>query len=346
MPVMPIMPIISIIEQLLAIARNTLLESIRQPIVLIVCAAATILVVMSNPFSAWTMQDDQRMFVDIGLSTVFLATAVLASFIATNVITREIDNGTVLTVVSKPVPRPIFVIGKYLGVSVAMLLAFAYLSLVFMLVEVHGTLQTARDPLHIPVILFGSAAIIGAVSVGAWMNFFYGRSFASWTVATALPMLGLAYLLSLFFDAEWNSVPLAQQFEPEIWKALLLMSLATLVLNAVAIAASTRLGQVLTLVIVVSIFVLGLLSDWMIGRTLSESAAQATLTAGDQVKWGLLSACRAVLPNFQVFWLSDALTQKKSIPGEYIAYAVPYALAMVTGLLALATAMFQRREVG
>ncbi len=340
------MPIMSIIEQLLAIARNTLLESIRQPIVLIVCAAATILVVMSNPFSAWTMQDDQRMFVDIGLSTVFLATAVLASFIATNVITREIDNGTVLTVVSKPVPRPIFVIVKYLGVSVAMLLAFAYLSLVFMLVEVHGTLQTVRDPLHMPVILFGSAAIIGAVSVGAWMNFFYGRSFASWTVATALPMLGLAYLLSLFFDAEWNSVPLAQQFEPEIWKALLLMSLATLVLNAVAIAASTRLGQVLTLVIVVSIFVLGLLSDWMIGRTLSETAAQATLTAGDQVKWGLLSACRAVLPNFQVFWLSDALTQKKSIPGEYIAYAVPYALAMVTGLLALATAMFQRREVG
>ena len=80
-------------------------------------AAATILVVMSNPFSAWTMQDDQRMFVDIGLSTVFLATAVLASFIATNVITREIDNGTVLTVVSKPVPRPIFASGSPASMS-------------------------------------------------------------------------------------------------------------------------------------------------------------------------------------------------------------------------------------
>jgi len=162
----------SLLEQLFAIARNTLLESIRQPIVLVVCAAATILVVMSNPFSAWTMQDDQRMFVDIGLSTVFLSTAVLASFIATNVITREIDNRTVLTVVSKPVPRPVFVVGKFLGVSGAMVVAFLYLSLVFMLVEVHGTLQTARDPLHMPVILFGSAAVLGAVGLGAWMNYF------------------------------------------------------------------------------------------------------------------------------------------------------------------------------
>ena len=33
----------SILEQLLAIARNTLLESIRQPIVLIVCLASTLL---------------------------------------------------------------------------------------------------------------------------------------------------------------------------------------------------------------------------------------------------------------------------------------------------------------
>jgi hypothetical protein len=47
-----------------------------------------------------------------------------------------------------------------------------------------------------------------------------------------------------------------------------------------------------------------------------------------------------------VFWLSDALTQKKSIPLDYIAFAVPYTLAMVAALLSLASALFQRREVG
>jgi len=330
----------SFFEQLLAITRNTFLESIRQPIVLVVAGAATILIVLCNPFSAWTMRDDQRMFVDLGLATVFLATAILSAFIATNVLAREIDNRTVLTVVSKPVARPVFIVGKFLGVSITMSLALLYLGLVFMMVEMHGTLQTARDPLHMPVIIFGLGAIVAAVGAGAWMNFFYGKNFSAWTIGLGVPLLAFAYLMSLFFDAEWNSVTLSRQFEPEMWKALFLMGLAALVLNAVAIAASTRFGQVFTLTIVVGVFLLGLLSDWMLGARVAGSVDSGVLAKG------FFSLCRAALPNFQVFWLSDALTQKKSIPLDYIAFAVPYTLAMVAAMLSLASALFQRREVG
>lgn len=330
----------SLFEQFSAIARNTFLESIRQPIVLVVAGAATLLVILCNPLSAWTMSDDQRMFIDLGLATVFLSTALLSAFIATNVLGREIENRTVLTVVSKPVPRPVFVAGKFVGVSMTMILTLLYLGLVYLLVEMHGTLETVRTPAHMPVIVFGLAAIGAAVLVGTWMNYFYGRNFAAWTVGSGVPFLGLAYLLALFFDAEWNSVPLSRQFEPEMWKALLLMGLATMVLNAVAIAASTRLGQVFTLTVVVGVFALGLLSDWMLGKPL---ASGEELSA---VAKGFFTVCRAALPNFQMFWLSDALTQKQPIPLDYIGYAVPYALALVTALLSLATMLFQRREVG
>jgi ABC-type transport system involved in multi-copper enzyme maturation permease subunit len=330
----------SFLEQFLAIARNTFLESIRQPIVLVVAGAATLLIVLCNPFSAWTMRDDQRMFVDLGLATVFLATAVLSAFIATNVVAREIDNRTVLTVVSKPVARPVFIIGKFVGVSITMTLALLYLGLVYLMVEMHGTLQTVRDPLHMPVILFGVGSILAALGVGAWMNYFYGKNFSAWTIGLGVPFLGFAYLMALFFDAEWNAVPLSKQFEPEMWKALFLMGLAMLVLNAVAIAASTRLGQVFTLTVVVGVFLLGLLSDWMLGARLASGAESGPIAHG------FFTFCRAALPNFQVFWLSDALTQKKSIPFDYIGYTVPYSLALVTALLSLATILFQRREVG
>jgi ABC-type transport system involved in multi-copper enzyme maturation permease subunit len=330
----------SFLEQFLAITRNPFLESVRQPILLVVAGAATLLIVLCNPFSAWTMRDDQRMFVDLGLATVFLSTAVLSAFIATNVLAREIDNRTVLTVVSKPVPRPVFIVGKFVGVSITMSLALLYLGLVYMLVEMHGTLQTARDPLHMPVITFGLSAIVVAIGAGAWMNFFYNKNFSAWTIGMGVPLLAFAYLMALFFDAEWNSVPLSKQFEPEMWKALFLIGLAALVLNAVAIAASTRLGQVFTLVVVVGVFLLGLLSDWMLGARLASETDTGMLAKG------FFSACRAALPNFQVFWLSDALTQKKSIPFDYIGYTVPYTLALVTALLSLATALFQRREVG
>ena len=81
-------------QQLLAITRNTFFESIRQPIMLVVLVAAAVLIVLSNPLSAFTMDENQRMLVDIGLATVFMAGAVLAAFIATNVLGREIENKT------------------------------------------------------------------------------------------------------------------------------------------------------------------------------------------------------------------------------------------------------------
>ena len=330
----------SFLDQFIAIVRNTFLESVRQPILLVVAGAATLLIVLCNPFSAWTMKDDQRMLIDLGLATVFLSITILSAFIATSVLGREIDNRTVLTVVSKPVPRPIFIVGKYVGVSLTMSLTLVYIGLVFMMVEMHGTLQTVRDPLHMPVILFGLGAVLAAVGVGAWMNYFYNRNFAAWTIGLGVPFLAFAYLLALLFDAEWNSVPIATQFEPEMWKALFLIGLAALVLNAVAITASTRFGQVITLLVVLGVFLLGLLSDWMLGARLASGEAPGAIAKA------FLSTCRAALPNFQVFWLSDALTQKKSIPLDYIGYTVPYTLALVTALLSLATALFQRREVG
>ena len=115
-------------EQLLAITRNTFFESIRQPVLLVVLVISTILVVLSNPFSAYTLQDDNKMFIDIGLSTIFMGGAILSAFIASNVLSREIDNRTVLTVVSKPVSRPIFVLGKFFGVAGAQILALIFLA--------------------------------------------------------------------------------------------------------------------------------------------------------------------------------------------------------------------------
>ncbi|MCZ6543854.1 MAG: ABC transporter permease, partial [Planctomycetota bacterium] len=121
--------------QTLAIIRNTFFESIRQPIMLVVLVVATIALIFSNLLAGFTMEDDQRMMIDLGLSTIMLCGTLLAAFIATNVLNREIENRTVLTVISKPVSRPVFVLGKYLGVAGALALAMVYMSLVFLLVE-------------------------------------------------------------------------------------------------------------------------------------------------------------------------------------------------------------------
>ena len=380
------------IEQLLAIVRNSFFESIRQPIVLVVLVAAAIFLILSNPLSAFTMDDDQRMFIDVGLATVFLCGALLASFVATNVISREIDNKTALTVISKPVGRPMFVIGKFLGVGSALVMATLFMCFVFLLVERHGVLQTVRDPIHLPVLVFGISAGVIGLAVAIWCNYFYGKVFASTVICITTPILALAYFLSLLFKHDFTRDALSNTFRPDLWMAMMPLIVAILVLTAVAIAASTRLGQVMTLCITLGVFLLGMMSDYLLGRPIRaheeqwlgrardnnlietvevqrsielvnpgpgaapeapiELVERATVPlrslaeGGEMVSYTLLKAGHAIVPNFQVLWLSDAVTQGHKIPLGYVAQTCLYGGVLIMMMLALATILFQRREVG
>lgn len=338
------------LEQAWAIARNTFLECIRQPVTLVVVVAACLLVVLCNPFSAFTLEDDQRMYVDIGLSTIFIAGAILSAFLATSVIDREIGNRTVLMVVSKPVARATFVLGKYLGLAAALVAAISVAALVFAIVEVHGVIQTAATPVRWPAVAFGSGALAIAAAAATWANYFYGKSFPATLIVSAVPLLLVAYVLSMVFDADWAAVPIAEEFRGDVWIATGLMAVGLLILAAIAVAASTRLGQVPTILVTVGFLLCGLLSDWILGRRIA--AFERAMQAGDALPEGgagLYWTCKAAyaaIPNFQVFWVVDAVNQKQAIPTEYLATALPYAAAMVITALAVAIALFQRREVG
>ncbi len=342
------------IEQLLAITRNTFLESIRQPVALVMLVIGTLFIVLSNPFASFTMQDDQHMFIDIGLSTIFTCGAILAAFLASGVVNREIENRTVLTVVSKPVPRPMFVLGKFAGVASAVVAVTLWLAFVFVLAELHGTMPTVRTPWHQPVLTFGTVALVLAFAAGTWANYFYGSNFIATTILLGSGLLALAYTLSLLFKPDWGSESVSVSFRPELWKAIGTLLLAEVVLGAIAVAASTRLGQVLTLALVLGLFVLGLLSDWMFARKIEQLNAMLSRIPADQqhwwdamhLEWGAYRSLQAVVPNFQVFWLADAVTQKKPIGLEYLAFAVPYGLVLIVMALAAGIMLFQRREVG
>ena len=181
---------------LITIARNTFRESVRQPVVLIINGVAVFLLITANPLSAYTLEDDQRMLLDIGLATIFAAGSILAAFVASDAISREIDDKTVLTVVSKPVPRPILVVGKFLGILGVLLMSVLLQSFVFMLAEYHTVLQTVRDPIHLPVLFLGGGAILVGLAVATWMNYFYGRNFPASTMLAIAPLLGIAWVFT------------------------------------------------------------------------------------------------------------------------------------------------------
>ncbi|MFT3686343.1 MAG: ABC transporter permease [Phycisphaerales bacterium] len=256
------------------IARTTFLESVRQPITFILVGLSAILMILLTAATGFTLSfsesgevsGDNKLLLDFGLATVLALAVLLAGFIATATMSREIENRTVMTIVSKPVPRPALVIGKWIGVTVAQLICVTIM-LVFMLLAIrHTVMSTAADIIDQPVWIFGSAAILLAVAVGVWGSFFYGWSFPQTTTLALFPLIILAYVLVLMFSKHWDVQPLLRDYKPQIVVACIALLLAMPVLTAIAVAASCRLGQVMTIVVCFGLFIVGMASTSVIGR--------------------------------------------------------------------------------
>ncbi len=262
------------IRQLLNIAGNTFIEAIRQPVYFIVITAGWLLQVLNTALSGYTMgltdaaevTKDDKMLLDVGLATVLLCATLLAAMICTSVVSREIENKTALTVIAKPIGRPVFVLGKYLGATAAVLLAGVILTIFFLLALRHGVMSTARTPYDLVVISFGLGAVLISMGVGAWANFFYGWVFSSTTVFLLAPLLVLAWFGTMLLDVEWSVQPIGTDWKPDVMLAAASVLLVLPVLSGAALAASTRLGQVMTIVVCAAVLLGGLLSNHLFGR--------------------------------------------------------------------------------
>lgn len=208
---------------------------------------------------------DNKLLLDVGMATIFVCGTLLAAFIATAVISKEIENKTVLTVVSKPVSRLAVVLGKFFGVAGAILIAGITMTLFLLLGLRHGVLSTAADQVDQPVLLFTTLGVALSFGVAIWCNFFYGWSFTQTATMLLCPMMVLAYCLVLVIGKKWTFQPFHTDFKPQITLACACMLAALMVLASIATAASARLGQVMTIVVCSGLFVFGLLSNHFVG---------------------------------------------------------------------------------
>lgn len=260
--------------QIITIARATFIESIRQPVLFVLVTLSGFFQVFNTWNTGFSMGQtessqvgaDNKLLFDIGLATVFVCGTLLAAFIATAVMSREIENKTVLTIVSKPVARASLVLGKYAGVAAAIIIA-VLLMLIFLMMGIrHGVMSTAADELDGPVIVFSLAALVLAVGIGGWCNYFYGMNFPQTAVLLMVPFFLVAYAGVLLVGKEWKIQPITKDLKDQVLVGCAALGMAILVLTAVATAASTRLGQVMTIVTCVGVLVLALMSNYFLGR--------------------------------------------------------------------------------
>ena len=324
--------------QLLAIARNAFLEMVRQPIFGAMILVTFAVLIADVPLSSWTMggetaqykKTDQQLLVNLGMSTLLISGLLVAAFGASGVVSREIRDRTILTVVSKPLSRATVVIGKYVGVAAAVTLAFGVCTVGFLLTVRHGVLPSVSDPVDWPVIVLGLGALATALLAAMFCNWSFRWHFVSSFVMFSAVLMTAALMVVSFFGKHWEASPIGLELPFNLPHALVLMWLSNLVFAAVAVAASTRLGQAMTLLTCVGFFLVGLWGSSLLGSPGGSAAMQFL---------------RGAVPDLKFFYVLDALIREKAISLTYIGWAVLYDLFLILATLSIGVILFQTREL-
>ena len=318
--------------KLLAITKNTFIETIRQPFYSIIIIAALLLFFISPSISMYTMDDDNKLLRELGLSTLFIAGLFIAIFAASGAVAEEIENKTIMTVLSKPVQRPTFILAKFLGVTGAVAMGHYICTIALIMAIRNGVLENVDSTNDFTVIATAGTAVLLTILLTAFLNYSYDWKSTSTAMVLLAGFGTISLIFLIFFDRDWKFNPANNKIAAiDIYGSILLF-LAVFIIVALAVTLSCRFNIVVTLSACVGLFLLGLVSDWAFG-----ALAKTQLWA---------KICYFAVPNLQIFWISDAIYEGSTLPVKYVLITTTYAICYAGGILALAIAIFQRRQVG
>lgn len=316
------------LQQAFSITRLTALEASRQPVFLLLMTTSLAFIGLLPFLVTHVLSDSARMVRDSALAVQLVAGLTLACFAASATLARELRQGTLAAILSKPVDRSVFFLAKFAGVALVMLVFSGTATLATML-----STRTAAEPFVFD--LWGSGPLMTALGlaygIAGLQNYFTRQPFVSRAFGLMAVAVAAAFLVSCFIAAPDTAATYFGSALPwNILPAGLLLALAMLLLSALAVALATRMELTAAVSIGLGLLLLGMMSDYLFGRHAADHA--------------LYALAYHIVPNWQHFWAVDAL-HDGSIPWSYVATAAAYTAAYTTAALAAGLLVFRRVEV-
>lgn len=137
------------------LAVNTYKEVIRDRILYGLILFAILLIGLSLALGQLSFAEQARISADFGVSAIHLVAVALAIFVGSNLVYKEIEKKTILTILVRPISRLQFILGKALGLS--MLITTMIFGLAFVLGLVFWGLGLKVDT-HLLMVLVGLLA--------------------------------------------------------------------------------------------------------------------------------------------------------------------------------------------
>lgn len=115
------------------IALNAFRESLRDKILYNLVFFAGLLIGLSVLLADLSITEHHKVIADMGLAAINLIGVIIAIFVGISLVNKEIERRTIYTIMARPVSRTFFIMGKYLGLALTLLVNMAVMLAVFLL---------------------------------------------------------------------------------------------------------------------------------------------------------------------------------------------------------------------
>jgi len=161
------------------IARNTFGEALRKRILWIFVIMTIALIALTVSFSQFTFREQLIVIRSLGLGLIAMVGLLIVLMLGINLMSVEIERRTIYTILSKPVRRHEFLLGKFFGAMLTLIVNLSLMSLVFVAMVTwknnwHLELNLLKGTMMIffELLIVGSVAMLFSVFTTPVVNFF------------------------------------------------------------------------------------------------------------------------------------------------------------------------------
>jgi ABC-type transport system involved in multi-copper enzyme maturation permease subunit len=186
------------------VARAVFKESVRDRVPLTIVGFGVLLVAASYLISQLTAGQDLKIIKDLGLSAVSILGLLIAVFIGIALVAKEVERRSIYSILTKPVTREQFLIGKYFGLVMTLAVNLGAMTIAFYLVLWYfdfSALPNERRawpaPALDPRLLIAIALVFGELMIVTALALFFS------TFST--PLLSALLTLGLWIAGHFNA---------------------------------------------------------------------------------------------------------------------------------------------
>ncbi len=312
---------------ILSIARTTIGEAVRRRILLVILLVGILFLVIAPSLNMLTPRQTVVVLKSLTLGVIQITSAVIALVLTVYMLPNEVERRTIYTILSKPVQRWQFIIGKYLGAVGALGLMIGMMA--FTLLFVFSVMQATEKP--IPAIAAFIVTLIALVSASTRLK---DKAFGQ-VVIGVLSALLVAILYYI------GKVTGHLDSFAEFSRTCLMFYVQMSLLAAVGVFFSTFATPVVNFFLSGGVYMIGSMFN-----TLFEAVAKSTEIPGPVVV--VIKILQAMVPNFQNFSVQNSVVnQGQVIQGEGIHFInlAAYGIVYISILLIASIIIFDKKEV-